>query len=143
MTEKERPVLSDKAVQPTDELVCFHIGEKKVLWNMLMDHLSTNHKDIVWSWNYYNDGKSWLFKAVQKKKTIFWLAVFQGYFRISFYFGEKAASVIETSSLPKDFIEQYINGPRYGKIRAISVQMKDESDLESVKKLIDLKKAIK
>jgi hypothetical protein len=143
VTEKERPVFSDKDVKPTEEMVFTCIGEQKVLWKMLMKHLSDNHKDITWSWNYYNDGKSWLFKAVQKKKTIFWLAVFQSYFRITFYFGEKATSVIESGSLPKDLIEQYKNGPRYGKIRAISVQMKDESDLESVKKLIDLKKAVK
>ena len=57
MAGKGELLLSDKSVVPDDELIFSLIGEKKVLWLALMDHLSLHYKDGAGSWNYYNDGK--------------------------------------------------------------------------------------
>ena len=75
MDEKEKFAFSDKNVKPSEELIFSKIGDKKIFWQKIMKYLSDNYKDASGSWNYYNDGKQWLFKMVQKKKTIFWLAV--------------------------------------------------------------------
>ncbi len=143
MAEKKKMVLSDKSVIPTEEIIFNYIGQKKALWKILMEYLSENHKDINGSWNYYNDGKCWLFKVVQKKKTIFWLTLLEDTFRIIFYFGDKAEPVIEASDLPQIYKDNFRNGPKYGKIRAISIIMNDQDDIKSVEKLIDIKKRLK
>jgi len=143
MAEKKKMVLSDKSVIPTDEIIFSYIGQKKTLWKLLMEYLSENHKDITGSWNYYNDGKSWLFKVVQKKKTIFWLTLLEDTFKITFYFGDKAEPVIEESNLPQICKDNFRNGPRYGKIRALSVLINDISDIEIVKEVIRIKIRIK
>ncbi|PKP08994.1 MAG: hypothetical protein CVU09_13085 [Bacteroidetes bacterium HGW-Bacteroidetes-4] len=36
-------------------------------------------------WRYYNDGKAWLCKVSYKKKTVFWLSVWEAYFKVAFY----------------------------------------------------------
>jgi hypothetical protein len=143
MAGKKKMVLSDKSVIPTDEIIFSYIGQKKALWKILMEYLSENHKDITGSWNYYNDGKSWLFKVVQKKKTIFWLTLLEDTFKITFYFGDKAEPVIEASNLPQICKDNFRNGPRYGKIRAITVKMDDLEDINSIKELIGIKKKMK
>ena len=143
MAEKVTPVLSDKSVEPTEEIIFHIIGEKKVIWKTFMEYLSENHKDIIGGWHYYNDGKSWLFKAVQKKKTIFWLTVLENAFKVTFYFGDKAEPVIEASNLPQVLKDNFKVGQRYGKIRAISLKMNEPGDIESVKELIGIKKKIK
>jgi len=61
-----------------------------------------NCKNISGNWNYYNDGKQWLFKLVQKKKTVFWAGILSDTFRVTFYFGDKAESLIEASELPSN-----------------------------------------
>lgn len=141
MTKEETNVLSDKEIIPTDDLIFSTLGDKKILWQNIMKYASG--KDINGSWNYYNDGKQWLYKVVQKKKTIFRTALLKDTFRVSFYFGDKAEPIIDASDLDQSIKYDFKTGKRYGKIRAISIKMKDSSDVETVKKLIDIKSKLK
>ena len=143
MAEKENLVLSDKQIIPNDDYIFSIIGDKKILWQSIMNHVSENYKDISGSWNYYNDGKQWLFKLVQKKKTVFWIGILKDTFRVTFYFGDKAETLIDESDLSQTIKDNFKNGKRYGKIRAISLKMSDSSDVESVKKLVAIKMKIK
>ena len=143
MTEKETFVFSDKQVKPNEDLIFSFIGDKKILWQKIMKYLSDNYKEASGSWNYYNDGKQWLFKMVQKKKTIFWLAVMKDTFRITFYFGDKAEPVIIASDLPKSVKDGFLNGKQYGKIRGITTKVNSQSDVETITKLIDIKVKLK
>jgi hypothetical protein len=143
MEERENIMLSDKLVIPTDDLIYSFIGEKKVLWQAIMSFASDNIKDVSGSWNYYNDGKRWLYKFVQKKKTIFWACILEDTFRVTFYFGDKAEPVIDASGLPESVRQEFKTGKRYGKIRAISLRMSDMKDVEIIKTLMAIKVKIK
>jgi hypothetical protein len=143
MAEKENLVLSDKQIIPTDDYIFSIIGEKKKLWQAIMGFISENYKDFSGTWNFYNDGKQWLFKMVHKKKTIFWAGVLKDAFRVTFYFGDKAEHLIDDSDLPVILKDNFKNGKRYGKIRAVSLKMSYLSDVESVKKLMAIKMKIK
>jgi len=143
MAEKEIILFSDPEVKPDEKLVFSKIGSKKNLWLAIMSFMSENYKESAGSWNYYNDGKRWLFKMVLKKKTIFWSTVIDGAFRITFYFGGRTEPVIVASDLSEKSKQQYLSGPRYGKIRAISVHVKDISDVSEIEKLIGIKVKLK
>jgi hypothetical protein len=143
MAEKENLMLSDKQIIPTDEYIFSIIGDKKNLWQSIMNYASENYKDVSGSWNYYNDGKQWLFKLVQKKKTIFWLGVLKDTFRVTFYFGDKAELLIESSDLPGDIKDDFKTAKRYGSIRPVSIKMNDQRDVDNVLKLIAIKYKIK
>jgi hypothetical protein len=143
MAEKEIYILSDKQVTPADDLIFSIIGDKKILWQKIMKYASDNFKDMSGTWNYYNDGKQWLFKMVQKKKTIFWLAVMKDTFRVTFYFGDKAEPVILASDLPESVKNDFTSGKHYGKIRAITTKIASQSDVENIRKLIDIKTSLK
>ena len=71
----EPTVLSDRDQYPTNEIIFSHIGKTKVLWNSIFDYIHEQQPEISHEWRYYNDGKSWLLKAVRKSKTIFWLRI--------------------------------------------------------------------
>jgi hypothetical protein len=143
MSEDEIIKLSDKEVIPTDDYVFSIIGEKKILWESLMKYLSEHYNEISGSWNFYNDGKQWIYKLVHKKKTIFWLSLIKYTFRITFYFGDKAEPVIDASDLPETLKESFKTGQRYGKIRGITLRIQDPSDVELAKKVVAIKMKIK
>ncbi len=143
MAEKEIYALPDKSVIPDDDLIFSLIGEKKVFWQEIMSRVSENHKDISGSWNYYNDGKQWLFKMVNRKKTIFWGAILNNAFRITFYFGDKAQPVIDNSDLPADIKEAFLKAKRYGLIRPVSFLVNNKTDVDNVLNLVEIKKKIK
>ena len=143
MPEKDVHILSDKEIIPTDDYIFSYLGNKKELWKNIITYTTENYKDTSGTWNYYNDGKQWLFKMVQKKKTIFWAGILQDTFRITFYFGDKAESVIETSDLPSAIKDGFKTAKKYGAIRAVSVKVFEQSDAENVFKLIAIKQKIK
>jgi len=109
----------------------------------LIEHLYENHFDITEEWRFYNDGKSWLYRALRKKKTLYWVGIIKDTFRISFWFGDKAEAIIEASTLPENIKEQFRNAKRYAHSRAVSIEMRSAEDFENVLKLIDLKAKIK
>jgi hypothetical protein len=135
----EDPVLTNKDQFPTDEILFSHIGKSKSYWKKLFDYTHTNYPDFSEQWRYYNDGKSWLLKVVRKSKTMFWVSVTKGSFKTTFYFGDKAESSILESTISDDLKESFENGKRYGKIRGITTEIKENSDLSNVHELIKIK----
>ena len=143
MDEKEIFVLPDRNVTPDEGLVFKLIGEKKKQWTEIMNYLGDNYKGSSGEWRYYNDGKQWLFKMQFRKKTLFWIALPEGTFRITFYFGNKAEPVILSSDLPEAVKENFITAKRYGTIRAITFRIEEVSDMRLIFMLIDLKTKLK
>lgn len=136
-------VLTDPAIQPTDELVFSIIGENSVYWQQIVDYLYKNHFDITEEWRFYNDGKSWLYRTLRKKNTIYWIGVQKDNFRVSFWLSEKSIPMIEASDLPEHIKEEYRNTKPFNHSRCVTVIMGSQEDFENVLKLIELKLKIK
>ena len=139
MPELLEPQFTDPSVKPDDKIIESIVGRKVDLWKSVLSHAEENYKEVSGSWNYYKDGKQWLFKFVQKKKTLFWAAVFEKTFRITFYFGDKAESLVLDSDLPETMKDEFRNAKRFGSIRPVSVVLAEKKDVENVIKLISLK----
>jgi len=135
----ETNILSDESVRPNDELVFSIIGDRELLWKQTMSYLNDNNKDITEVWKYYKDSNSWLFRALKKKKTIFWIRLVDDTFRIAFWFAEKLEPILTRSDLPDRLKEEYKRAGSFNKSRCIYIDMQDTGDLHHVKKLIDLK----
>jgi hypothetical protein len=136
-------ILTDPNVQPTEELIFSIIGENSTYWEQLVDYLYDKHLNITEEWRFYNDGKSWLYKAVKKKQTLYWIGVIKETFRVTFWFGEKAEPIIEASALPESVKEEFRNAKRYGQLRAISIEVRSEDDYSNVIQLVELKAKMK
>lgn len=136
----ESNIFNDKSVKPNNAIVFSIIGGKSLLWQQIMSYLYDNHKDISEEWNYYNDGKSWFFRTLKKKKTIFWFRVLSDTFRIAFWFGDKAEYIIEQSDLTENIKNGFKTAKKMGIMgRCISIEMLDSNDFVNVKKLIEIK----
>lgn len=135
----ETPLLSDKNRYPSEDIIFSHIGKTKALWSSLFDWIHSQRPDLKEEWRYYNDGKSWLMKVMQKKKTIFWLSIVKGAFRTSFYFVDRAEEFIRNSPLSEERKAEFLEGKRYGKLRGITIRHTRKKDVEEAKILIDIK----
>jgi hypothetical protein len=136
-------VLNDKELYPDEDVIFSIIGEKKDSWILIMNYMSANYKDSSGEWNFYNDGKRWLFKMVHKKKTVFWAGILPGTFRITFYLGNKAEAIIDKSDLPQKIKDDFRNATRYGMIRPVSFVVQDNIDTDNILKMIELKIKLK
>jgi len=64
-------------------------------------------------------------------------------FRITFYLGNKAESVIENSDLPVSIKEEFKTAKRYGLIRPVTLIIRNEEDVDNVLKMIVIKVKLK
>jgi hypothetical protein len=134
----ETPVLTDRNRFPSDELIFSHLGKRRALWEALFAFIHTE-PDFLERWRYYDDGKRWLLNVSRKKKTVFWLAVTSGSFRITAYFTDKARDAILASSLSQELKEPFLIRAPAGKLRGITVTFRTKRDVEDAKALIALK----
>lgn len=139
----EKPCLNDKNKYPDDTVLTQYLENSLNAWNSFMELLKNDFPQISTEWRYYNDGKSWLFKVTEKKKTICWVSVWSGYFKTSFYFNNKTEDAIKTSSLEDNIKDQYLNKDKNKKLRSIVIEVKTGSDLNTVKELIEIKSRVK
>lgn len=139
----ERPILNNKDEYPDDIVLLRYLTETKDVWDAFIEFIRKDHPSFAGEWRYYNDGKSWLFKVTQKAKTICWVSVWNGFFKATFYFSDKATELIANSLLDKTYKEQFCDGKKYGKIRGVTVEVKKTTDLEAVRQLMAIKEKIK
>jgi len=139
----DKIILSDKDQFPNEEIIFSHIGKTRVFWEALFNYIHIDYPGFVEEWRYYNDGKSWLMKVTYKSKTVFWLTILKGLFKITFYFGDKAEPLIVQSTISDELKNQFIDGKRYGKIRALTLTMNNKKNIEFAKEIISIKLKIK
>ena len=136
-------VLSDPTVFPDDIVILPYLKKEEAKRKEILNYMSEKYQGSAGECRFYNDGKQWLFKMQYRKKTVFWMAICDGAFRITFYFGGKAEPAIVKSNLPEAAKDQYLTGERYGNIRAITFRSTDIKDISEVYNTIDLKISLK
>ena len=139
----EKLFLKDSTEYPTDEVLSKLLGDVKQVWNNFFNYLDEEHPLFEGEWRYYKDGQNWLYKLVKKKKTICWISVYPEQFKTTFYFPERAEDIICNSQLNPEYVEKFVHGKRYGKTRGLTIEIKEEVDLESTKILIEIRENLK
>lgn len=111
-------------------------------------------RDIQLEWRYYTDGKAWLAKGLykwtgvrggQNETTIFWLSIWDGFFKVTIYVPEKAR--VDACNLPLDNKVKLIIADlkRMGNLKVFPIVFDLCSDemFEAVFSLADFRKSIK
>lgn len=135
-------LLRDKDTEPTVEVL------KSALGNEVYDiygEFTGNVESIgiKLQWRYYNDGKAWLCKAVWKKKTVFWLSVWDGLFKTTVYFTEKTRTGIEDLSVSRSIKERILSAEPTGKLVPLTFDISNSDQIADLYTIIEYKKALK
>ena len=94
------------------------------------------------TWNYYNDGKAWLCKVQFKKKTVFWLSIWDQYFKLAFYFTEKNGKGIFDLDIDEKIKKEFKEQPPVGKLLPLVLTINKKIQLKDVLKIVEYKKSL-
>jgi len=95
--EGKKQLFRDKNVKPTEQLIAESLGEEYAIYQRFIETLENEGISLM-DWRYYQDGKAWLSKGeykwtttrgTNKVKPIFWLSMWEDFFKVSFHFSEK------------------------------------------------------
>jgi DNA transformation protein len=132
-------VLNDKALRPDDVILKKLLGNTWQYWEDIKDHLMISHCNVNESWKFYDENTGWVLQVLIKKQTLFWFKAYEGYFAVTFWFGDKAAIAAEKSKLSDELKERLRSSPKYKIGRSLTIDVETPEDVEHIKTLSALK----
>jgi len=152
MKTNAEQMLRNHDIEPSSDVIAKALKESNNTYIKFLNEL-TSH-DIYLEWRYYNDGKAWLAKGLfkwkgvrggQNEKTVFWLSVWDGFFKVTIYLPEKVQA--DVLSLPLDNsiktmieVSQQMNKLKYF---PIVFDVWSDEMFDSIFLLADFRKSIK
>lgn len=139
----EVQALKDPLVKPTDKVMASALGRSYEAFSAFMQVISGDEYALVPGWRYYNDGKAWLCKVMYGSKTILWLSVWQGFFKVSFFFTERTGQTIGSLAIDNAIKLHFKQGRPIGKLFPLAMNIRYKKQLKDVFTIIRYKKALK
>ena len=133
-----RPLLNEPTIPPTKEILQENLDKSYSVFEELQAIL--NERGIVLDWKYYSDSKAWLCKFSFKKKTVFWLSVWNGFFKTSFYFLARHLEGIEALKINET---HYTLKQEWGKMIPLIFDISKNEQLADLLKVVEYKKICK
>lgn len=137
----ETLALRDGDILPTQEVLEAVLGSSYPAFEELNALLIA--MEIRPEWNYYRDGKAWLCKMMFKKKNMGWLHVYDGFFRVSFFFMERHLTAIADLNISDCIKEDFYEMKPVGKLLPMSIAVGDKEKLEDVLTVLRFKRSLK
>ncbi len=152
METKKEQLLRNPEIEPSGDVIAKALGESNDSYKKFVNELASH--DIQLEWRYYTDGKAWLAKGLFKwtgarggknEKTVFWLSIWDGFFKVTIYVPEKARADALRLPLENKVKQAIADSPQMGKLKYFPIVFELYSDemLQTVFLLADFRKSIK
>ena len=136
-------LLREQEIFPSEEVLKAALGQVYDVWAELELQITQGELALVLNWNYYKDGKSWFCKVCHKKKTVFWLSVWEGFFKTAFYFTEKHLESIAELDISDQIKEDFCRMKPIGKLLPMVINIDMQEQLADLLKIVKYKKELK
>ena len=139
----ETPLLRDPGTPPSDEILKGVLKGSYSAYEETIKTITGPEYGLMPQWNYYKDGKAWLCKVCYKKKTVFWLSVWEGYFKTAFYFVERYCPGIDKLVIDESIKEDFKTKKPFGTMFPLVIKISKKDQIKDLLKVIEYKKSLK
>jgi len=136
-------LLRDPNVEPTDEVLSQALGKSFAAYEAMRETVTNPSNGLELGWRFYNDGKAWLCKACFGKKTVFWMSVWPGFFKITIFFMEKYRKEILDLGIAQNVKDKLNRSDHTAKFIPVTLEMKTKGQIKDLTKVIAYKKSLK
>lgn len=135
-------MFGEKAFLPDDEMLAGVLMDSKVFWDSIKNHVAKTYGNVSDQWKYYSKSAGWTLVIKSSERTIVYLIPLKGCFKANFVFGEKAVIAAKNTNLPEAVIALILEAKPNMEGRSFMIDVKNEADLDTVIKLIEIKSRI-
>ncbi len=132
-------VFRDKDDRPTDEMVKHWLGPKYNYFQQIRGLTREACGETTEEWKFYGGKHGWNLKTFYKKRNLYFIGIYDGYFRIAFVFGDRAVQAITGSDISRGLREELANARKYAEGRGLGIRVDDDRHLEDIRKLLGFK----
>ncbi|MDR2897539.1 MAG: DUF3788 domain-containing protein [Spirochaetaceae bacterium] len=136
-------LLKDVDLFPDDGVLENALGGVFPVYEEFMKTITGEEHSLLPEWRYYNDGKAWLCKIQYKKKTVVWLSVWEGHFRLSFFFTEKNGQDIAELDIDDGLKRAFFQSKTVGKLKPLILEISRMEQLSDALTITAFKKKLK
>ncbi|MCL2129303.1 MAG: DUF3788 domain-containing protein [Treponema sp.] len=137
----ENQILKNPMIKPDNNVLEKVLEKNYHLYKEFIEKII--EKKLIPEWNYYNDGKSWLCKILNKKKNLCWLSVWNTEFKLTFYFTEKTMAGVNELEISEEIKKNAQEIKKVGKLIPIIVLIKTKKAMNDGIKLLEYKMILK
>ena len=127
-------IFGEKAIVPDKELLAAALKDSKTLWNKMID-LSDGRGE----WKFYSKAAGWTYPIKKKKRTLFYMMPKDGWFQLTFVYGERAIEAAKSAGLQEQTLNDLLQAKAYVEGRSIAVNVNSDADMDTAQKLLQLK----
>jgi hypothetical protein len=135
--------LRDKEVFPSANVLTEVLGKSYPAFEELTARVTAPAYGLTMQWNYYQDGKAWLCKICDKKKTVCWLSVWDQFCKVAFYFVERHVDGLLALEIAEGIKDDFLKQKRIGKLMPLVMDITTTGQLTDLLRIIAYKKALK
>ena len=140
----ENILLRDSEINPTNEVLENALGKNIFkVYEELIKIITDIEFELKPEWSFYKDGKAWLCKVTYKKKTVFWLSIWEKHIKTAFYFTEKTRFGIFSLKINEMIIQNFEVAKTVGKLFPLVINIDNQIQLEDLKEIIKYKMSLK
>jgi len=125
--------------QPTESHLAAALGDRHELWQHLVTDLKDELAIDTAEWHTSSVKLGWSLRLQAKKRNIVYLGPREGWFLASFALGDKAIAAARKSDLSSRVLRLIAESKRYPEGTAVRIEVRSDSDLQTVKKLAKIK----
>jgi hypothetical protein len=128
---------------PSDKVLKDALGDVYKVLESFLGTITNEEWVLSFEWRYYNDGKAWLGKAQHKKKTVLWLSVWEGFFKVSFFFTEKHLEAIAALDISETVKNKFASEEPTRRLLPMVIEVNNENQLKDLLTVVRFKKSLK
>lgn len=128
---------------PTDLQLLDLLGDKIVWWKSVETYCLGKWPTLVGEWNFSGANYGWNFRLKDKKRAVIYLIPTNSGFMTALIFGQKAYEAVLQSDVDGQLKYDLQNAKPYAEGRGIRFAINQLSQLDDVRKLIDIKQLVR
>ena len=132
-------VFTTKETMPDEEMVKEKLGANYAHLVNLRQFIDDEIGVTTREWKFYGKKHGWNLKTFLKKRNLFFIIIYDGYFRIGFVFGEKAVISVLESGIDPSLKKELEEARKYAEGRGLAIRVDNADRLEDIKELVKIK----
>ena len=132
-------IFTDKSIVPTESDIENALAEMYDYWQQIVALANNRYPENTKEWFISVAKYGWAFRIKDKKRALLYLLPREGFFKISFVFGQKATNEVLESTVSEIIKDKLKSAKAYREGRGLMIEIKDGSLLNDIKILIDIK----
>ena len=131
--------LREQGIYPSAELVQDFLGEVYGVWKELVAELTQGEFPLTFEWFFIPKNKLWLCQANHWQTPVFWLSVWDKFFKILFQFTEQELKDVLELDISEQIKEVFSRSKPIGKTFHVFLKINKREQLVDVLKIIKVK----